>query len=116
LLSYADKASGSNSCIVSLIRIKAVDRQCYKFFNWEQKKIGPFYTLLGDNIGASLKEMCSRSPGAEQAKAFLEIGYLRNCLVHQNYATYILENSADDIRGLCEEADKFVCNVEKLLV
>jgi hypothetical protein len=115
LLAYADKTSGSDGCVTSLIRNKAVKRQFHTFFNWDDKKLGAFPTLLGDRFGTMLKETCSKSPGKEQANAFLEIGYMRNCLVHQNYATFVLENSADDIRQLCESADSFVCYVEQLL-
>ncbi|HTR41175.1 MAG TPA: HEPN domain-containing protein [Pseudomonadales bacterium] len=115
LLSYADKISNSDRCIISLIRNKAIKRQYHTFFDWENKKLGPFPTLLGEEIGAMLKSACSNSPGKEQSLAFLEIGYLRNCLVHQNYATYNLESSADDIRKLCESADNFVSFVEQLL-
>lgn len=45
----------------------------------------------------------------------MEIGYLRNCMVHQNFAKFPLDKSADDIRNLCELADRFVEHVEDLL-
>jgi len=115
ILSYADEASGSDACITSLIRNKAIRRQFHTFFEWEKKKPGPFFTLLGDELGRKLKEDCAKSPGKEQIEAFLEVGYLRNCLVHQNYAEFLLDKSADDIRQLCESADRFVTQVEVLL-
>lgn len=116
ILSYADKASGSDGCVTSLIRNKAVKRQFHTFFNWEDKKAGPFFTLLGEELGGRLKADCAKSPGKEQAEAFLEVGHLRNCLVHQNYAEFLLDKSADDIRQLCEMADRFVAQVEALLI
>jgi hypothetical protein len=115
ILSYADRASGSDGCVTSLIRNKAVKRQFHTFFNWEDKKAGSFYTLLGEELGGKLKSDCTKSPGKEQVEAFLEIGHLRNCLVHQNYAEFLLDKSADEIRELCEKADKFVAQVEALL-
>lgn len=115
ILSYADKASNSDGCVRSLIRNKAVKRQFHTFFDWEKKKPGPFFTLLGDELGGKLKADCAVSPGKEQVEAFLEVGQLRNCLVHQNYAEFLLDKSADDIRQLCESADHFVVQVEALL-
>jgi hypothetical protein len=47
--------------------------------------------------------------------AFLELGQLRNCLVHQNFAEYAIEKSSDEICDLCRQADEFVCMVEALL-
>lgn len=115
ILSYADRASGSNGCVTSLIRNKAVKRQFHTFFDWEKKKAGPFYTLLGEELGGKLKADCANSPGKEQVEAFLEVGNLRNCLVHQNYAEFLLDKSADEVRQLCDNADKFVAQVEALL-
>jgi beta-lactamase class D len=40
-------------------------------------------------------------------EAFLEVGQLRNSLVHQNYAEFLLDKSADDIRLLCESVVTF---------
>jgi hypothetical protein len=115
ILTYADRVSSSDGCVTSLIRNKAIKRQFHSFFEWEKKKPGPFFTLLGEELGGTLKENCSRSPGKEQIDAFLEVGYLCNCLVHQNYAEFHLDKSADDIRQLCESADRFVAHVEVLL-
>ena len=115
ILSYADKASSSDGCVTSLIRNKAVKRQFHTFFDWDNKKPGTFFTLLGDELGGKLKADCAISPGKGQVDAFLEVGRLRNCLVHQNYAEFFLDKSADDIRQLCENADRFVDQVEALL-
>ena len=115
ILSYADKASKSDGCVTSLIRNKAIKRQFHTFFKWEEQKPGPFFMLLGDELGGRLKADCAKSPGKEQMEAFLEVGHLRNCLVHQNYAEFLLDKSADDIRRLCENADLFVVQVEVLL-
>lgn len=115
LLGYADKTSNSNKCVLSLIRNKAIKRQFHTFFDWENKRAGTFYTLLGEDLGAAVKAACNESPRKEQIGAFLEIGYLRNCMVHQNFAEFPLDNSADDVRNLCELADSFVDYVETLL-
>jgi hypothetical protein len=115
LLNYADTVSGSDGCVLALIRNKAVKRQYHTFFEWENRKAGPFFSLLGDRLGGKLKGDCREPPGADQLNAFLEVGYVRNCLVHQNYAYFPLEKSADDIRRLCEGADQFVAQVAALL-
>jgi hypothetical protein len=115
LLAYAHEASNANKCIVSLIKNKAIKRQFHTFFDWKSQKAGAFYTLLGEDIGAALKAACTQSPRKEQLDAFLVVGYLRNCMVHQNFAEFPLDQSADDIRTLCELADSFVEYVETLL-
>lgn len=115
LLSYVDRVSASDSCVVSMVRIKAIKRQYHTFFDWDNRKASTFYTLLGETLGASLKLSCSADPGKIRVAAFLELGQLRNCLVHQNFAEYVIEKSSDEIRELCKHADEFVCMVEALL-
>lgn len=39
-----------------------------------------------------------------------------NCLVHQNYAEFLLDKSADDILRLREVADRFIEQAEVLLL
>ncbi|MFO1440624.1 MAG: HEPN domain-containing protein [Verrucomicrobiaceae bacterium] len=115
LLGYADRASNSDPCIVSMIRIKAIKRQYHTFFDWEKSKASTFYTLLGDRLGSELKQSCSSDPGKTAVAAFLELGQLRNCLVHQNFAEYAVDKSISEICALCEHADEFVQLVESLL-
>jgi hypothetical protein len=115
LLTYAERVSNSDGCVISLIRNKAMKRQFHTFFEWGKRKLGAFPTLLGEKLGQKLKKTCATSPGKKQMEAFLEIGELRNCLVHQNYAEFALDKSADDVRRLCEHADLFVEQVEGLL-
>jgi len=115
LLTYSDRVSFSDACVASLIKNKAVKRQFHTFFDWESKKAGTFFTLLGDRLGPTLKADCTKSPCKEQMDSFLEVGQLRNCLVHQNYAEFSLEKTADEVRQLCENADQFVERVEVLL-
>ncbi len=115
LLSYTDRVSHSDGCIVSMIRNKAIKRQYHTFFNWDSGSASTFYTLLGEALGGQLKKSCQKEPGKAQLSAFLELGQLRNCLVHQNFAEYAIEKSSDEICELCKEADGFVCMVEALL-
>jgi hypothetical protein len=45
---------------------------------------------------------------AISVKDFVQLGSLRNQLVHQNYASFTLEKTADEIWGLYESACKFI--------
>jgi hypothetical protein len=115
LLSYTERVSRSDGCITALVRIKAIKRQYHSFFEWETKKAGPFFALLGKPLGERLKTQCSVSPAKDELESFLELGYLRNCLVHQNFAEYVLDSTGDEVRMLCEGADNFVKQIEYIL-
>lgn len=115
LIAYAERVTEADGCIVSLIRNKAIKRQYHTFFDWERGSAKSFFTLLGDTLGGCLKTECVSGRGKDNVSAFLEIGQLRNCLVHQNFAAYVVNQSSHELAPLIARADCFVERVEKLL-
>jgi hypothetical protein len=108
--------SNGHPGIQSLIKRKAIDRQYHTYFDWKAKKPGPFYGLFGDDCGGMLKE--SINGNAELKKAledFLELGSLRNELVHENFAAFPFDKTTDEVYALFQSAEKFVEFVEETL-
>src|SRR5208282_4537426 len=60
--SYCDRKSGSDACVLALIRIKALKRQYFSYFDWENRRAGPFFSLLGEDIGERLKAESKADP------------------------------------------------------
>jgi hypothetical protein len=112
---YCDRNSASNPCVLALIRIKALKRQYFSYFDWENKSARTFFTLLGDDIGEKLKAEARVEPLRSSVDAFLELGFLRNCLVHQNFASYAFEKTNEEVYALYRSAYGFVNRVRELL-
>jgi hypothetical protein len=108
---YCNRKSGSDACVLALIRIKALKRQYFTYFDWENKRAGPFFALLGEEIGEKLKAESKVDPLKSSVEAFLELGYLRNVLVHQNFAGYVFEKTNDEVYALYRLARVFVDRV-----
>jgi hypothetical protein len=51
----------------------------------------------------------------ENTAAFLELGSLRNQLVHKNFAAFICEKDSEELILQCGRAEEFVQRVEQLL-
>ncbi len=49
---------------------------------------------------------------SEAVAAFLELGDLRNLLVHENFAAYLLEKTSEEIYKLYRQALRFVGYIE----
>ena len=97
LYSYCDRKSDSDACVLALVRTKALKRQYFSYFDWEYKRPGPFFSLLGEDIGERLKSESKVDPLKAAVEAFLELGFLRNCLVHQNFAGYVFEKTNEEV-------------------
>ncbi|MGH9352579.1 MAG: hypothetical protein ACRD2G_10520, partial [Terriglobia bacterium] len=77
----------------------------------ENRRAGPFFSLLGEQMGAKLKTEARSEPLKSGLDAFLELGSLRNSLVHQNFAGYAFEKTNEEVYALYRRAFIFVNKV-----
>jgi hypothetical protein len=115
LLKYCDSKTAGDTCLRALLLNRAVKRQYHTFFEWDNRKAGPFFSLMGDAHGKTLRNEFTAEPKKVSLDAFLEVGFLRNCLVHQNFSTYSLEKNVHEVAGLCEAAEAFLIRIEEIL-
>jgi hypothetical protein len=115
MLNYCSRKAGADACIVALVRIKAIKRQYFTYFEWENRRAGPFFSLLGEDIGERLKAESKLEPLKSSIDAFLELGFIRNCLAHQNFSAYPLEKTHDEVYALYRQASGFVDRVLQVL-
>lgn len=117
LLKFVEVASQGDPCIVALVKNKAVKRQYHTYFQWDEERgrsAGPFYSLLGADRGGKLKVLCKGELKAGES-AFLELGELRNKLVHQDFANFDCPKTVEEIHALCELAETYVTAIEAAL-
>ena len=116
LRSFVDNRSGGCVELRSLIEQTAIKRQYHTMFDWEGNNINKFLSLFGSEFKKKISaEIASDANLTKASKDFLEIGNLRNCIVHQNYATYIMEKSAAEIFETFKNALKFITYLKSTL-
>lgn len=109
LRSFVDSKSGGCIELRSLIELTAIKRQYHTMFDWEGSNVNKFLSLFGPEFKKKISaEIAADANLTKASKDFLEIGNLRNCIVHQNYATYIMEKSAAEIFETFKNALNFV--------
>ncbi len=108
--------SNNHPGIQAIIKRWAVEGMYFRYFAWRERKPGAFYSQFGEQCSAILKSEVNASADLKLALAdFLELGNLRNELVHQNFATYPFEKTADEVYTLFQSAERFVIFVEQRL-
>lgn len=114
---YASRVSGTDEALISLVRTKAIERQYHTYFQWREgsRSAIPFFAMFGSSLKDSAKQELKNADLSQAVAAFLELGDLRNLLVHENFASYPLEKTADEVYHLFGEAIKFVAYVEDKL-
>lgn len=112
---YAD-LSGDAIHAAAFVEKKAVKRQYHTYFSWDKKNANQFFGLFGACFAAATAKKVGDDPELDDAiKAFLELGNLRNELVHENFAAYSLSKTASEVHDLCIRARRFVDQLPALL-
>ena len=114
---YATRISGSDEALISLVRTKAIERQYHTYFSWRagSRSSAPFFAMFGSALKDLAKQELKNEQLSRAAAAFLELGDLRNLLVHENFASYPLDKTSDEIHQLYGAALIFVIYIENKL-
>jgi hypothetical protein len=84
-------------------------RQYHSLFDWESSNANRFFAFFG----AAFKEVVSRrvrdTDGmADAVVAFLQLGQLRNRMVHGNFDSFMADDTADEIFDKFQRASRFL--------
>lgn len=103
-----EKAAGS-ALIVAFVKNKAIARQYHTWFKWDAANANQFYGLFGSEFSAMMQARVKDSDALrESVRAFLEVGNERNKLVHQDFASFALDKTLEDVYKSYKTALAFV--------
>lgn len=109
VIGFVRERAGGSVLVESFVRNKAISRQYHTWFKWDEPNANQFYGYFGSNFKAAMIAKVKDSDELKiSVQAFLEVGNERNKLVHQDYATFLLEKTLDEIYGLFRRANYFV--------
>lgn len=104
-----EEATEGADALVSFVQSKAVERRYHDWFAWNARNANRFFTAFGDDFKQVMEAKFKRDPEfAEAVIAFLELGNLRNELVHENYATFAMPKTSDEVFAQYRAAMRFV--------
>lgn len=101
--------TGAAEPMVEFVRNKAIARQYHTFFNWDARNASAFFGLFGVNFRQFMVAQVDNDSVLDSSiRAFLELGSLRNNLLHQNFAIFPLDKTVKEIYALYRDALSFV--------
>lgn len=109
VLEFVRERSGGSKLVENFVRNKAISRQYHTWFKWDEQNANQFFGLFGSEFRDAMKDRVRAKDELRAAvQAFLEVGNERNKLVHQDYATFPLEKTLEEIYALYRRALTFV--------
>ena len=91
------------------VRTKAVERSYHTWFDWRARNANAFFGAFGNDFKQFMENQVKESESLEESiRAFMEIGRLRNQLVHENFGFFPLEKTSAEVFETYQEALGFV--------
>lgn len=123
---YVRKVSNNDEKLVNFLEKQAISLRYHTLFNsWGEKNnpnnpgknINSFLSLFGEDFKTKVTSYIKEDSDFDISKnAFLEIGHIRNILVHNDFASYSYDNKTpEDIFDLYTKAKYFIPKIEELL-
>lgn len=100
-----------SDCVLreKFIYSQALNRRYHSLFKWDANNANAFFSLFGSDFKNFMTEKVKHDDLLkESVKSFLLIGDLRNQLVHNNYTSYSLQLTDDEVYSNYEKALTFV--------
>ena len=108
------ETTGPKDILAQFVKRQAIGRRFAQLFNWgDESRHGQnangFYRLFGPGFADYMIQKVRDDKSLDDSvKAFLEIGNLRNQMVHENYADFQLNKTVDEVYSLYQTATTFV--------
>ena len=105
---FRDSTSGVEA-LAQFVERKAIGRGFAQLFQWDRRNANYFYRFFGEEFATLMEQKVRDNDSlADSVRAFLEIGDLRNQMVHGDFADFQLGKTVDEVYDLYESAAKFV--------
>jgi hypothetical protein len=112
VLNYVFTKSEENDLITSFVHNKAVTRQYHTYFDWKGNNANQFFGFFGSEFKKVVEKEIREKELENAVKSFLELGNLRNNMVHQNAGTYIIEKTTLEIYESYKDALPFLAYLQ----
>ncbi len=100
----------------TFIENKALTRQYHSLFDWNNRSANKFFAYFGADFKAFMTAKLRQDAEIKGSiDNFLELGYLRNQLAHENYALFRLNLTPEEIYAKFLDAHSFIDNLSNYM-
>jgi hypothetical protein len=109
LYEFSDAVTFGNPYCRSLISERIVSRQYHALFQWDGQSAAGFFANFGPEARKFYDaKVRNDATLAQSVRDFLDLGRLRNEIVHRDYITYSFDKTLDDVINQYRSARLFV--------
>lgn len=106
---FVNEVTSSDHVVSWLVRKRVVERRYHDWFDWDATNANRFFSMFGASFGRYMRHRVDQDDEmASSIKAFMEIGYDRNRMVHQDFGSFFLEKTSEEIYERYQLGTRFV--------
>ena len=106
---FVEEVTSSDHVVAWLIRKRVVARQYHVWFDWSSQNANKFFSMFGESFGRRMKSVVDEDDDLSSSiQAFMEIGRERNRMVHQDFGSFSLEKTSEEIYAAYRLGTRFV--------
>ena len=95
--------------LVAVVVGRVIERQYHTWFDWKASNVNQFLRMFGATFAEQTREVIRLDEGlSESVRGFLEIGRERNRVVHQDFVSFRMEKTSEEIYDTYIGARRFV--------
>lgn len=100
--------SSENALALNFLQKQALDRKYHTLFEWKEKNANKFFGLFGPDFKKYMMDVLKNDLTLkQQEKDFVELGELRNLIVHKGIDTYSLTSDLNTIKKMFDNSVEF---------
>ena len=116
LLEYVRETTDGNQRMVEFVQQKVLARGYHQLFDWTRQNANQFWASFGSSFRSAMVERVRREAELDAGvRAFLELGNDRNRLVHEDFGSFPLDKTTEEIYESYRAALHFVESLPNIL-
>jgi len=109
VIDFVIESTYKDHVVAWLVQKNVINQKYHSWFEWDKVNANKFFALFGADFSKEAKSAVKSDNELEKSiRDFMELGLSRNRLVHQDFASFTLEKTSEEIYASYKNALIFV--------
>ena len=109
VVAFVQELTSQDHVVAWLVKQRVVVRQYHTWFDWSRPNANRFFSMFGASFSRHVQRIIDDDDGlSSSVEAFMEIGRERNRMVHDDFGSFSLEKTSEEIYKAYRIGSRFV--------
>ena len=109
VVAFVEELTSQDHVLAWLVKKRVVARQYHTWFDWDRANANRFFGMFGLSFSRHVQRIIEDDNGlSSSVQSFMEIGRERNRMVHEDFGSFSLEKTSEEIYEAYRNGSIFV--------